>query len=216
MEFFGGILIGAIFLFSLLAFYPFHNFDPVFSWWEGFTAGFATTQVASIGAVTPAQIKEQVERRQVFSITSPMFAEGSTTPARYTCDGVNISPALQISGVPEKTQSLVLFMEDPDIQKGTWVHWLVFNIPPTTRNIPEGKEPPGRAGKNSWGEIGYGGPCPPRSADGLGHRYFFRLYALSKVLALPQGSTKAQLTKAMKRFVLAEAELMSRYERARK
>lgn len=215
MEFFGGILIGAIFLFSLLAFYPFHNFDPVFSWWEGFTAGFATQQVASVGAVAPAQIMEQVQRRQIFSIISPAFAQGSTTPARYTCDGVNVSPPLHISGVPEKAQSLILIMDDPDAPSppvGGWVHWVVFNIPPTTRDIPEGTEPPGRAGKNSWGKTGYGGPCPPSGE----HRYTFRVYALSKALALPHGSTKAQLTAAMKRFVLAETELSVRYARAKK
>lgn len=212
MEFFGGILIGAVFLFSLLAFYPFHNFDPIFSWWEGFTAGFATTQAASVGAVTPEQVMEHIKRRTPFHISSPAFAEGSTTPARYTCDGKNVSPPLRIDGVPEAAQSLVLIMDDPDAPGGTWVHWLVFNVPPTTRDIPEGKEPPGRAGKNSWGKTGYGGPCPPSGE----HRYTLRVYALSKALALPHGSTKAQLTAAMKRFVLAEAELSLRYERARK
>lgn len=212
MEFLGGILIGAVFLFSLLAFYPFHNFDPVFSWWDGFVKGIATAQPASVGIATPPQIMRDIQRRTPFSISSPAFAHGSTTPMRYTCDGKNVSPPLTIGDVPEEAQSLVLLMEDPDAPGGTWVHWVVFNIPPTTHDIPENKEPPGRAGKNSWGTTGWGGPCPPSGE----HRYIFRLYALSKALALPHGSTKAQLTAAMKRFVLAEAELSMRYERTKK
>lgn len=209
MEFFGGMLIGAVFLFSLLAFYPFHNFEPLISWWNGLTARVATAQPAAVGAVAPQEIMKEAKQTKSLTLSSPAFVNGGALSARFSCDGIGFSPALSISGVSEKAQSLVLLVEDPDAPKGLWVHWLVFNIPPTTREIQEGREPPGRAGENSWGKTGYGGPCPPSGT----HRYFFRLYALSKALALPQGSTKTEVFTAMKEFILAETELMSRYER---
>ncbi|MDP3661572.1 MAG: YbhB/YbcL family Raf kinase inhibitor-like protein [bacterium] len=133
-------------------------------------------------------------------------------PSRYTCDGVNISPPLFISGVPEKAQSLVLIMDDQDAPKGIWTHWVVFNIPPTAQEIPEGKEPSGRVGKNSWGTTGYGAPCPPKGKE---HRYVFHLYALSRTLPLRVGSSKAEVLAGMKGVVLAEAQLVARYKRSK-
>lgn len=152
-------------------------------------------------------------------ITSPAFTEGAKIPSKYTCDGKNISPPLNISEVPQEAASLVLFMDDPDIpdfvkQKfriQVWDHWVVFNIAPETREIPEGKNPPGHLGRNTGGNNSYGGPCPPDRE----HRYFFKLYALDTELDLPEGTTKAEVEKAMKNHIVAEAKLMGRYERVK-
>lgn len=150
-------------------------------------------------------------------LTSPAFINRGTIPARYTCDDANINPPLTISDVPEEAFSLVLFMDDPDIpdfvktqfKVEVWDHWIMFNIPPETTEIPEGKNPPGLFGKNTRGNNTYNGPCPPDRE----HRYFFKLYALDKELELPEGATKAEIEKVMQKHILAEAELIGRYER---
>ncbi len=152
-------------------------------------------------------------------LTSSAFTEGAKIPSKYTCDGQNVNPPLTISDVPAKAKSLVLIMDDPDIpdfvkQKfgiQVWDHWIVFNVPPETREIPEGKNPPGVVGRNTGGNNSYGGPCPPDRE----HRYFFKLYALNTELDLPEGATKAEVEKAMKNHILAEAKLMGRYERVK-
>ncbi|MEK6939148.1 MAG: YbhB/YbcL family Raf kinase inhibitor-like protein [Nanoarchaeota archaeon] len=153
-------------------------------------------------------------------LTSPAFVEGGKIPSKYTCDGQNVNPPLVFSDVPAKAKSLVLIMDDPDIpdfvkQKFSiqvWDHWVVFNIPPETKEVAEGKDPQGRLGKNTGGKNAYGGPCPPDRE----HRYFFKLYALDTELDLPEGASKAEVEKAMKNHVLAEAKLMGRYERVKK
>ncbi len=148
------------------------------------------------------------------NLTSSAFANSGTIPPKYTCDSANINPPLTISDVPEGTKSLVLIMDDPDAVEPAgkvWDHWIVWNIPPITRDISEGKNPPGKLGKNSRGNNAYGGPCPPDRV----HRYFFKLYALNAGLQLPEGSTKAEVEEAMKSHILARAELMGRYERAK-
>ncbi len=150
-------------------------------------------------------------------LTSPAFVEGGKIPSKYTCDGQNVNPPLVFSDVPAKAKSLVLIMDDPDIpdfvkQKFSiqvWDHWVVFNIPPETKEVAEGKDPQGRLGKNTGGKNAYGGPCPPDRE----HRYFFKLYALNTGLSLQEGSTKAEVEAAMKGHILARAELMGRYER---
>ena len=150
-------------------------------------------------------------------LTSPAFTEGGKIPSKYTCDGQNINPSLTIADVPAKAKSLTLLMDDPDIPEiakksfnvSVWDHWVVFNIPPGTKAVPEGKNPQGILGKNTRGNNTYGGPCPPDRE----HRYFFKLYALDSELKLPQGSSKAEVEKAMQGHVLAEAMLMGRYER---
>lgn len=202
--------MGLILMFSLLAFNP--SGTSWFNWLHTFLSVPSGTEQSA--GIANATIKmETTQKKQSLALGSPMFSNGSTTiPARYTCDGVNISPPLSISGVPSKTQSLVLIMDDPDAPGGTWDHWVVFDIPPTVRTISEGKEPPGRSGKNSWGKTGYGGPCPPKGE----HRYVFQLYALSHVLALPAGSTKAAVLTEMKGYVLAQTELTARYKRKTK
>ena len=153
-------------------------------------------------------------------LTSPAFAEGAKIPSKYTCDGANTNPPLAFSDVPVKTKSLALIMDDPDIpdfakekfKVRVWDHWVVFNILPSTKEVAEGKNPSGVLGRNTGGKNAYGGPCPPDKE----HRYFFKLYALDTELDLPEGSTKADVEKAMKGHILAEAKLMGRYERIQK
>ena len=134
----------------------------------------------------------------------------------YTCDGKDISPELAWSGAPDGTKSFALICDDPDAPVGTWVHWVVYNIPSHATGLPKGvptiKELPDgtRQGINDFHRIGYGGPCPPR---GPAHRYFFKLYALDTKLDLPPGATKEQVLEAMKGHVLGEAQLMGKYER---
>jgi Raf kinase inhibitor-like YbhB/YbcL family protein len=147
-------------------------------------------------------------------LTSPAFSHQGRIPSKYTCDGENISPPLTISQVPPSAQSLVLIMDDPDVPKrlradGMWDHWIVFNIPVTVTEIPEGGEPPGIHGLGTSKNLDYFGPCPPDRE----HRYFFKLYALDTELALGEKSTKAQVEEAMKDHILAKAELIGKYAR---
>lgn len=150
-----------------------------------------------------------------FSLSSTAFEHESSIPERYTCDDEDISPDLSWSDLPDGTSSLVLIMDDPDAPAGTWVHWVLFNIPATVarleESVPDDERLPSGAvhGQNSWGDLGYGGPCPPSGT----HRYFFRLYALDENLDLGPGATKEQVLSAMKDHILGEAELMGRYSR---
>lgn len=151
-----------------------------------------------------------------FALKSPQFAEGSDIPTKLTCDGEDVSPALRWDGAPAGTRSFGLVTEDPDAPVGTFIHWVIYNLPENTtelaENLPRQKELPNgaRQGRNDFGKIGYGGPCPPR---GPAHRYFFRLYALDGKLELGPGASRSELDKAMKGHVLAQAELMGRYKR---
>jgi Raf kinase inhibitor-like YbhB/YbcL family protein len=141
-------------------------------------------------------------------LTSSAFADGSLIPVKYTCNGKEISPPLEISGVPAGAKSLILTLEDPDAPIGTWDHWMLFNIDPKTMIIPEGSVPEGAVvGSNTGGTAAYEGPCPP---SGM-HRYVFTLYAISTKLSLPEGSSKATVLAAMNGNVLAMAELMGKY-----
>jgi len=154
-------------------------------------------------------------------LTSSAFTEGGRIAARYGCDGSDISPPLQWTGVPENTRGLVLIVDDPDAPdpaapKMTWVHWVLFNIPPGTRALAEGASPnhlPGDTGEglNDWHKTGYRGPCPPIGR----HRYFHKLYALDKVIDGLHRPTKAQVETAMAGHVIAEAVLMGTYEKSR-
>jgi Raf kinase inhibitor-like YbhB/YbcL family protein len=149
-------------------------------------------------------------------IRSNAFSEGGMIPRKYTCDGEDVSPPMVWSGVPEGTKSLVLIADDPDAPMGTWVHWVLYDIPPTLDGLPEGvaKTPlvqgVGTQGTNDFRQIGYGGPCPPR---GPAHRYFFKLYALDTSLNLKSGLRKAEIEKAMKGHILAQAQYMGTYRR---
>ena len=150
------------------------------------------------------------------TLKSAAFAAGETIPAKFTCDGTDVSPALQWNDPPAGTESLALIVDDPDAPRGTWVHWLLYDLPPTLRELPEEvptqEEVPekGRQGRNDFRKIGYGGPCPP---PGSPHRYYFRLYALDAKLQLPAGVTRADLDRAMKGHILEQSELMGRYGR---
>ena len=150
-------------------------------------------------------------------LNSPAFEEGQDIPSEYTCQGADLSPALSWNGAPAQTKSYVLIMDDPDAPVGTWVHWVVYDIPDNTlgleHGIPKAPVLPNGAkqGISSFRSVGYGGPCPP---PGPKHRYFFKVYALDTVLNMPAGkSTKADVEKAMKGHVLADAQLMGLYGR---
>ena len=144
------------------------------------------------------------------SFTSPAFEYGETIPKRYTCDGEDVSPPLTWGEAPEGTHAWVLMMDDPDAPMGTWVHWVLYDLPAETTALPAGAQGVGTLGRNSWGRNDYGGPCPP---PGKPHRYFFRLYALDAPLGLPPGATKAQVERAMQGHILAQGEWMGRYGR---
>ncbi|MFI5334929.1 MAG: YbhB/YbcL family Raf kinase inhibitor-like protein [Chlamydiales bacterium] len=147
-------------------------------------------------------------------LISSAFKEGEKIPSIYTCDGKNINPPLEISGVPKEAKSLALIMDDPDVPESVrkdrmWVHWIQFDMPISLVQVKENASLPGVAGKNTGGKLGYDGPCPPDRE----HRYFFKLYALDTLLKLPQGTSKDLLEKAMQGHILATAQLMGRYER---
>jgi Raf kinase inhibitor-like YbhB/YbcL family protein len=173
---------------------------------------------AALHAGTPIEPGEVVaEDAMKLDVTSSAFREGDSIPPRYTCDGENVSPPLAWSGVPETTVTLAVIADDPDAPHGTWVHWVLYSIEPTLRDLAEGV--PAREsvlegalqGRNDFKEIGYGGPCPP---GGQRHRYFFRVYALDARLDLGAGATKAELLEAMAGHVVAEGTLMGTYRRS--
>jgi Raf kinase inhibitor-like YbhB/YbcL family protein len=156
-----------------------------------------------------------MEEAMAMGLTSPAFTHGQPIPVKYTCKGEDISPALAWGEPPAGTQSFALIMDDPDAPVGTWVHWVLFNIPAAARSLPEAFPsdaalPDGSlSGKNSWGRTGYGGPCPPSGT----HRYFFKLYALDEMLAINAGADKGELEKAMVGHILASAELMGTFSK---
>lgn len=148
-------------------------------------------------------------------IASSAFKEGEFIPAKYTCDGENISPPLRWENVPVNAKSIVLISDDPDAPAGIWVHWVVFNIPAQVKelqeNVPAKKilDNGAKQGLNNFRKIGYGGPCPPSGT----HRYFFKIYALDTELQLNPGATKTQVLKAMENHVLGQGQLMGKYKR---
>src|SRR5437016_12651885 len=151
-----------------------------------------------------------------FTVSSTSFPNGGDIPKKFTCDDADVSPELSWNGAPSGTQSLALIADDPDAPAGTWTHWVVFNLSPTTTHLTEGvnkvDELPGgaRQGRNDFRKIGYNGPCPP---PGKPHRYFFKLYALNAKLTLKAGATKNDVESAMKGHILAQTELMGKYGR---
>jgi Raf kinase inhibitor-like YbhB/YbcL family protein len=142
------------------------------------------------------------------------FQEGETIPARHTCDGENVSPAVEWFDEPAGTKGFALIVDDPDAPRGTWNHWLLWDLPTGVHSLEEKFRPGmmGRSGNNDFGQAGYGGPCPPRGHGP--HRYFFRLYALrTESLGLTTGATRAEVDRALKGQVLGDARMMGRYER---
>jgi Raf kinase inhibitor-like YbhB/YbcL family protein len=142
-------------------------------------------------------------------ITSSAFQEGGNIPSKFSCDGADTSPPLQIADVPSGAKSLVLIVDDPDAPSGLFTHWTAWNISPQTSTIAEGSPPKGVQGTNDFGKSGYGGPCPPSGT----HRYYFKIFALDRELDLPSGAKRGQLDAAMKGHVIAQGELMGRYSR---
>ncbi len=152
----------------------------------------------------------------MLKLESKSFPAGGDIPSRFTCDGDNLSPALSWSAPPKRTQSWALIADDPDAPVGTFVHWVLYDLPASARELGEGvpatADPAkaGRQGTNDFRRLGYGGPCPP---PGKPHRYFFRLYALDRKLDLPPGARRQEVDQAMKGHILEQGELMGRYQR---
>lgn len=151
-----------------------------------------------------------------FAITSSAFKDGGDIPKKFTCDGEDVSPALKWSEGPAATKSLALIADDPDAPAGTWVHWVIYDLPANLRQLAESVprdnqlKAGGLQGTNDFGKVGYNGPCPP---PGKPHRYFFKLYALDQFLNLKSGISRAELEKAMQGHVLAQAQIMGRFGR---
>jgi Raf kinase inhibitor-like YbhB/YbcL family protein len=149
------------------------------------------------------------------TISSGAFANGSMIPSQYTCDGVNISPPLQWSGLPAAAKTFALIVDDPDAPAKTWVHWVVYDLPANatqlTENIGQAKTlgSGGKQGTNDFKRIGYGGPCPPSGT----HRYFFKLYAVDIETSLPPGATNDELLKTIEGHVVAQGEIIGKYKR---
>lgn len=165
---------------------------------------------------TRGNVLETRGKEMTLQLKSFAFSSGGAIPVQYTCDQADISPSLAWNDPPAGTKSFALIADDPDAPKGTWVHWVIYNISTDSRvlaeNIPKNDPLPNgiRQGINDFRKIGYGGPCPP---PGKPHRYFFRLYALDTIIALPAGGTKKNLEKAMAGHILANTELMGTYKR---
>lgn len=163
---------------------------------------------------TPAT---QQQQKSEMKVTSDAFKDGEAIPRGYTCDGANISPPFEWSGVPKSAKTIAITTDDPDAPAGTWVHWVLYNLPadglgvientPQTETLKGG----GMQGKNDFMKIGYGGPCPPSGT----HRYFFKFYALDSELPLKPGATKAELEKAMEGHIVGQAQLVGTYRRER-
>ena len=159
--------------------------------------------------------KPTPNQKSEITLVSAAFKEGQPIPRQYTCDGVNISPPLEWSGAPKTAKTIAIIADDPDAPAGTWVHWVLYNLPAENiglvENVPatETLKAGGFQGKNDFGKIGYGGPCPPSGT----HRYFFKIYAVDTELPLKAGATKADLEKALEGHVVSKGQLMGTYSR---
>ena len=146
-------------------------------------------------------------------LVSRAFTEGQTIPRQYTCNGINISPPLEWTGLPKSAKTIAIIADDPDAPAGTWVHWVIFNLPADTlgmvENVPATEDVAGGGlqGKNDFQKIGYGGPCPPSGT----HRYFFKIYAVDGELPLKAGATKSEVEKASEGHIVGQAQLMGTY-----
>jgi len=181
----------------------------------------AAATLTLVCAVSLAVNYLHAEEKMTLTLRSTAFTNGGEIPSKYTCEGEDISPPLEWEGVPEKTRSLVLIIDDPDAPdpeapRMTWVHWVLYNIPPDSSGLPEDVTPvdlsPGtEEGLNDWKRSGYGGPCPPVGR----HRYFHKLYALDTILKEMGRPTKAKVEAAMRGHVIAKTELVGTYEKSR-
>ena len=169
-----------------------------------------------LAACSAGDTQPTKERTMKIQLSSTAFAEGQPIPQQYTCQGSDISPPLKWTGAPANTKSFALIGDDPDAPVGTWVHWVLYDLPPTAaglgEDMPKGQSLPdgSKQGVNDFRRSGYGGPCPP---PGKPHRYFFKLYALDSLLGLKPGTTKQDLLSAMEGHVLGEGQLMGTYQR---
>jgi len=163
----------------------------------------------------PTETSEERSHEMSISVSSSAFEEDGMIPSKYTCDGEDVSPPLKWEGVPEATKCIALISDDPDAPMGTWVHWVMWNIPADAQGLPENVPPDAqlpdgsRQGITDFGRPGYGGPCPPSGT----HRYYFKVYALDTMLELPTSARKGDLLKAVENHVIAEGQLMGRYSR---
>lgn len=171
-----------------------------------------------LGKAQPKQVEQQIDSRQeknslssaAMQLTSLAFSHNQSMPPKYTCDVENVNPPLSISDVPEGAKSLALIVDDPDAPRGDWVHWLVWNISPNTKEVAENSFPQGAIqGITDFGKNEYGGPCPPSGT----HRYQFKLYALDTTLSLSPSTKKADLEKAMEGYILTQTMLVGLYQR---
>jgi Raf kinase inhibitor-like YbhB/YbcL family protein len=150
------------------------------------------------------------------SLATSAFPPGGNIPAKYTCQGADVSPALSWKDAPDKTKTFALIVADPDAPVGNWTHWVLYNLPASVHELPEDVAKTealpngGQQGRNDFHRAGYGGPCPP---PGKPHRYFFKLYAMDSALDLPAGASQQQLEKAMHGHILAQAELMGKFQK---
>ncbi len=161
--------------------------------------------------IKPQKTETKLEvKKKSMKITSSAFENNSKIPSKYTCEDKNINPPLEFSDTPKETKSLVLVVDDPDAPSKTWVHWVVYNIDPSTARINESSVPQeALQGTTDFGKPGYEGPCPPSGT----HRYFFKLYALDTILEAPDGLTKQQVLEKVRDHVIEEAELVGLYSR---
>ena len=169
-----------------------------------------------LGLTVIGSLAAEKAGKDQMQLTSTAFSEGAAIPAKYTCDAKDVSPSLKWTGVPAGAKSLALIVDDPDAPAGTWVHWVLYDLPASTSELAEDVAKSqyvaggARQGLNDFRRLGYGGPCP---SHGKPHRYFFKLYALDAVLDLKPGLTKKDIESAMERHILAQAQLMGTYQR---
>lgn len=174
--------------------------------------GLVGLLLCGCGSAPDAELPESLPPMQ---LQSSAFKATGTIPQKYTCEGQDVSPPLSWDAPPEGTQSLALIADDPDAPSGTFVHWVVYNLPASARSLPEAVptsstlSPGGVQGQNNFGNVGFGGPCPPSGT----HRYFFKLYALDTELDLQAGASKADVVEAMAGHIVGHAELMGTYSR---
>ncbi len=155
-------------------------------------------------------VSMEAQSMDTLKLSSPSFKHNGSIPVKYTCDGKDINPPLTIENIPSNAKSLALIVDDPDAPAGTWVHWVLWNIGPATKEISENAVPPGALqGINDFRKHDYGGPCPPSGT----HRYFFKLYALDVMLSLGPKTNKAELERAMKGHIIVQCELVGLYKR---
>ena len=181
------------------------------------SVALAAEVLGGCSAQPEAKVPPQSEAKaSSLKLAAAAFKSGGSIPRKFSCEGADISPELTWTGPAAGTQSFALIVDDPDAPAGTWVHWVVYDLPATARHLPEGVPQGddvaggGRQGLDDFGKSGYGGPCPP---SGKPHRYFFKLYALDKTLGLDAGASKSAVEQAMQGHILTQAELVGRYGR---